>query len=221
MLTAVRLADQWTLIEENLPEDWDEVRLTLTTEQSAELERAAALLAPLGAGRSGDALVLHVRRSGAGANPAAARRLFGRLDGDRVWCRLEAGGVETSAPDAATIAGRDGRPLADQLDALLAELPADWSDALCEIEPASSAWLDRVALLCAPANPTRSRESRAFLFRCARRSGYGVSPAMARRCLERVDAEGMTGSVRVVRVLAETDAVGTQGPVFPIAGRVL
>jgi hypothetical protein len=216
----VKLADQWARIEEELPDGWTEVRLELTTEQRDELDRAAAVLGALGAGHAGDSLVLHVRRAGGGAGPQAARRLFARLDEDRIWCRLVQTGLSTEAR-AATAAHPAAVPLAAQLDGVLASLPEDWSDALCEVEPESGAWLDRVALLCAPANPTRSRDSLAFLFRCARRAGYGVSAAMARRCLERVDDEGITGSVRLLRVLSQTDPVATQGPVWRVGGRVL
>jgi hypothetical protein len=224
MLTAVKLEAQWALIEENLPADWEEVRLTLTAEQIGELDRAAAVLAPLGAGRAGDTLVLQIMRTGGGASPGAAQRLFRRLDEDRIWCSLQETAARTSDSTRAPtgdVGGEEHRKLAEQFDALLAELPQDWSDALFEIEPLSSAWLDRVALLCAPVNPTRSRESRSFLFRCAKRAGYGASAGMARRCLQRVDEEGITGEARLLQVLAETNPVGTQGPLFTIAGRVL
>ena len=49
--------------------------------------------------------------------------------------------------------------------------------------------------------------------------GYGAPPGLARRCLERMDAEGITGMVRVVDALSETDNVYTQGPVWRVAGR--
>ena len=70
----------------------------------------------------------------------------------------------------------------------------------------------RAALLCAPINPTRDPRRTGFVFRVARRAGYGVSPGMAHRCLERCDAEGITGRIRILHVLAETDNVATQGP---------
>ncbi len=89
----MKLVDQWATLETSLPDGWDDVRLTLTTEQPAELARAAQVLGPMNAGRSGDALVFHVRRAGGAAGPEAARRLFSRLDRDRVWCLLAAGEV--------------------------------------------------------------------------------------------------------------------------------
>jgi len=42
---------------------------------------------------------------------------------------------------------------------------------------------------------------------------------MVRRCLERMDAEGITGRVRVLRALSETENVATQGTVWRVAGR--
>jgi hypothetical protein len=216
----VRLVDQWETIEAGLPPEWDDVRLTLTTEQPGELGRAAHVLGPMSAGRSGDSLVVHVRRAGGASGPEAARRLFARLDRERVWCLLTAGDVREAAPrDEGAPAAAAG--LAAQWDEALAELPNDWSDLLCVLEIASSDLLPRAALLCAPINPTRDRDRVAFTFRCARRAGYGVSPAMARRCFERLDAEGIAGSVEIARVLADTRNVATQGAVWLVDGRML
>ena len=58
-------------------------------------------------------------------------------------------------------------------------------------------------------------------FRCARRFGYGASPGMVRRSLERCDEAGITGRVEVLRVLSDTRPVGTQGPVWHIGGRMV
>jgi hypothetical protein len=76
-------------------------------------------------------------------------------------------------------------------------------------------------LLCAPINPTRDASRVAFTFRCSSRSGYGVSPAMGRRCFERMDEEGITGRTSVLRVLSETDKVYTQGPMWLVGGKTL
>jgi hypothetical protein len=219
----VRLVDQWAELEATLPTGWEDVRLTLTTEQPGELARAAQVLGPMNAGRVGDALVFHVRRAGGASGPEAARRLFGRLDRDRVWCLLSAGEVHGPTPPAVERAeGTAGvAGVAAQWDTALATLPSDWSDLLCELEIESSELLPRAALLCAPLNPTRDRDSVGFVFRCARRAGYGASPAMARRCFERLDEEAIGASVAIGRVLSDTDGVATQGPVWLVGGRVL
>jgi hypothetical protein len=44
---------------------------------------------------------------------------------------------------------------------------------------------------------------------------------MARRCFERLDAERITGSVRLLRSLSDTRPVATQGPVWYVGGKVL
>ena len=50
------------------------------------------------------------------------------------------------------------------------------------------------ALLLAPTEPVaRRRQLAGFRFRVARTFGYGASPLMARRCLERLDEEGIRG----------------------------
>ena len=219
----MKLVDQWATLEANLPDGWDDVRLTLTTEQPAELARAAQVLGPMNAGRSGDSLVFHVRRAGGASGPEAARRLFSRLDRDRVWCQLAGGEVLGAAKPAAEDAdGPATKPgVAAQWDAALATLPPDWSDLLCGLELESSDLLPRAALLCAPVNPTRDPNQIGFVFRCARRTGYGVSPNMARRCFEHLDDELIPARVEIRRVLADARNVDTQGVVWPVDGRVL
>ena len=60
----------------------------------------------------------------------------------------------------------------------------------------STDYLDRAALLCAPLNPTRTDEDGLRVPRRAPLAGYGASPEMVRRCLERCDAERMRGDGR-------------------------
>jgi len=217
MLTPMKLVDQWRAIQDGLPEDWSDVRLTLTTEQLADLPRAAQVLGAINAGRIGEGLTFDVQRGGANSAQKAAH-LFQRLDEERTWCRLEASAIVSESPVSA---GRDVRPVAQTWDSDLAELPSDWSDLLCEIEIFSSALLDRTALLCAPINPTRAGSRTAFTFRCSSGAGYGVSAAMARRCFERLDNDGIEGVTRVLRVLSDTDMVYTQGPVWVMGGKML
>ncbi len=222
MLTSVKLVDQWRDVERNLPADWEEARLRIRTEQPAERGEAARILGPLGVGHVGGELSVIVRRAGGSSGPEAARRLFGYLDEARIWCILEHGVTTVSEGDAATTVSAPAEvAVAETWDAALAPLPADWSDLLCELEIDSSDLLDRAALLCAPVNPARDGDRLAFTFRCARRAGYGVSPAMARRCFERLDAEEIPARARVLRLLSETDNVGTQGAVWLVGDRSL
>lgn len=224
MLTAVRLVDQWQALERRLPPAWESVELRLRTEQPDELSEAARILGPVNVGHVGDELAFTIRRAGSAAGPETARRLFARLDAARIWCELEQGAVadaaERPAPPADVPSHAPGT-LVDQWDRALEDLPRDWSDLLCALGLESSALLPRAALLTAPINPTRDQGQVGFTFRCARRAGYGVSPAMARRCFERLDAEGIAGNVAVLRTLSDTDNVATQGAVWYVGGKVL
>ena len=67
--------------------------------------------------------------------------------------------------------------------------------------------------------PARYGGKPGFRFRVARRFGYGVSAEMARRCLERLDEEGIHGVARVLWALSDTRPVQTQGPVWHSGGR--
>ncbi|MFN8223878.1 MAG: hypothetical protein U0R50_11615 [Gaiellales bacterium] len=221
----MKLVDQWTALERRLPSSWETVTIRVRPEQADDLGRAAQLLGSVGAGRVGDELALTVVRRGGLNGPAAARRAFGRLDERRVWCELE----QVSAPSETTPVSppEDGStlpagetPLAAAWDRLLALLPPDWGVLLCRLDVDSSDLLPRVALLGAPLNPTRAGDDLAFTFRCGKTSGYGVSPAMARRCFERIDEDGIAGRVSLLRLLSEMDNVGTQGTSWIIAGRV-
>lgn len=221
MLTApMRLADQWEKLQRDLPEGWSAVRLAVRPESTAELPRVAAILGPANPGRRGEVLVITAHRGGGTSGSEAIRRLFRRLDQRRLWCGLELIAVEErpGAPERVDVPVRS--PVATW-DAAMSALPPDWSDLLCSLELDSSDYLPRAALLCSPLNPTAEGERSAFVFRVARRSGYGVSPTMARRCLERCEQEGITGRTGVLRVLSDVDDVATQGPVWYVGGRVL
>jgi len=222
MLTAVKLVDQWAAVERRLPADWETVSLRLHTEQPEELSEAARILGPMNVGRAGDTLAITVRRAGGAAGPEAARRLFGRLDQARIWCLLEQEGVTEPEPFAREPAPAKERPsLAAAWDTALDELPSDWSELLCALDIDSSALLPRAALLGAPLNPTRDHGRVGFTFRCARRTGYGVSPTMARRCFERLDGEEILGAVSVLQIVSDSDNVATQGTVFVVGGKAL
>jgi hypothetical protein len=112
--------------------------------------------------------------------------------------------------------------LASAWDAVVATLPADWSDLLCEIDLTSTDYIDQAALLMAPLNPYQTvGGTPGFQFRVARIFGYGASPGMVHRCLTRLDHAGIPGEVRVLRALSDTHPVGTQGPVWYVGGKAV
>jgi hypothetical protein len=212
----MRAADQWAQIEETLDLDWAEVRLAFTPEGS--LPEAAAVLGPMQPVRVGDELRFHVTRSDGGAE--RARNTLTRLDRKRLWGTLALIDVAAATAPAPTVAAPTAaRPLVDAWDDALASLPPGWSDLLCELELDSSDHVPRAALLGAPLNPTRVPDATALRFRVSGKRGYGVSPQMARRCFERMDAEGITGRITVLHGLSDTENADTQGPVWRLAGR--
>ncbi len=224
----MRAVDQWARIAETLPERWEEARLAFAPEDPGSLAAAAAVLAPLGPGRGLDSLRFHVRPSGGPSGVESVRNLMSRLDAKRIWGALSL--VDVQAPERESPAARSHETLAGaqaptrELVAIwedeLAKLPPDWSDLLCELELDSSDFLARAALLGAPLNPTRVPGALALRFRVGR-NGYGTSPTMTRRCFERMDAEGITGRIRSLNVLANVGNVATQGPVWRVAGRAV
>ena len=212
----MRAADQWALIEGDLGIDWDEVRLSFTPEGS--LGEAAAVLAPLQPVRVGNELRFHVARSGGATE--RTRNILQRLDGKRIWGTLSMiEVVDRREAEAAAEAPDSATSLVDAWDEAQSELPPDWSDVLCELELDSSDHLPRAALLGAPLNPTRNLDAIALRFRVSGKQGYGASPPMVRRCLERMDAEGITGRITILHSLSDTDNDVTQGPVWRLAGR--
>ena len=218
MLEPVRLADQWNRIESELPVEWADVRLNVEISDPARATRVAALLASANPGRRGDSVVLRVSRLG-GTSPHAARRLLERLDREGVGGRVELLDVQES--EAVLGPPRAAASLAGGWDRIVQRLPDDWSDLLCEVELDSSDHIAPAALELAPVNPSRYGKTRSLRFRVARVAGYGASPAMTRRCLERLDEDGIRGHVRVLRALSETDHVRTQGPVWYVEGRAV
>lgn len=213
----MRAADQWARIEEGLDEGWAEVRLSFTPEGAPS--DAAAVLGPLQPGLVGDELRFDVVRSG-GA-PERLRNILWRLDRKRIWGTLGLVEVTSAAPAAATAPEETEprRTLPEAWEDAVSELPPGWSDLLCELELDSSDHLPRAALLGAPLNPTRVPGESALRFRVSGKQGYGASPLMVRRCLERMDAEHVAGGISVVYELSDTENAATQGPVWRLAGR--
>jgi hypothetical protein len=212
----LRIANQWRAIEQGLAEGWGEARLRLTVADNAQPGRAAALLAPANATRRGTVIWINVSRVGGGAVPDLVARLFARLDREGIAGTLELADV-SQGPQP--VVQRMPPTLVEQWDKLAAELPDDWSDLWLEIELTSSDYLDRGALLLAPVNPARDGKRLAFRFRVARRFGYGASPEMFHRCLERLDGERIRGTLRILHALSDTKPVSTQGPVWYVGGR--
>jgi hypothetical protein len=211
----VTLVGQFNAIERELPERWGAAQLRLTVADDGRCDRAAALLGPVNPGRRGTQIRFAVARRGTGVGPDGIRRLLRRLDGERIGGALELVGAE-DAPDAPA---RATSKLADQWGEAIAALPPDWTDVYAEVRLDSTDFLERAALLLSPVNPARYGGPIGFRFRCAKSFGYGASAEMVTRCLERCDADGITGAVEILRALSDTFPVGTQGPVWYVGGR--
>ena len=218
MLAVVRLAAQWAEITAGLPPDFGEMRLRLRVRDEQQAARAAALLAPLLAGRSGTEIHFAATSWAGPQSEEIVSRLLDRLDREGVWGELELVSQRETPP--VEEAKSTSKPLAEQWEEELAELPPDWSDVLAEVEVTSSDHLAPAALLLSPLNPARDGERLAFHFRCSRTFGYGAAEPMVRRCLERLDEAGIPERVRVLRALSDTKPVATQGPVWYVGGKV-
>jgi hypothetical protein len=208
---------QWNKIERSLPENWADARLLITVQEERDGARAAALLGPANPGRSGKLIRFFTARRGAGIGPEAVRRLLRRLDAEGID-----GTIELVGSDEAEAAPEIARTtLVEEWDAAVAGVPADWSDMYAELELTSTDYLEHAALLLSPLNPSRYGGKPGFRFRVARRFGYGASPGMARRCLARLDEQGIPGELHVLRVLSDSKPVATQGPVWQVGGKTV
>ena len=217
MVQPMALVDQWNTIEKGLDPRWSDAQVVLALDDVAHAERAAALLAPAGPGRMGATIRFHVVSSGTGVGPEAVRRMMRRVDAEGIVGSLEL----VAASEAAAVQTIARTALAESWDAALAVLPADWSDLLCELGVTSSDHVDLAALLLSPLNPLREKAQLTFRFRVAQSFGYGASPGMVRRCLERVDEADLPSTVRVLRLMSDTHPVGTQGPVWYVDGKAV
>jgi hypothetical protein len=215
------LAERLDSILASLPTGWSSVRLVITVGQE-HADRAALILAPLAPGRSGSTFRILVDESGGeGPSVGAVRRVLERLDREVEDARLSLPGTaafQIAPPPVETPRER----LAESFDQLSQRLPEDWSDLYLELELASSADIDRAALLLGPVNPFLREGLRpAFRFRAARRFGYGAAPEMTRRSIERLDEAGIAGKLKLLRVQSDTAPVLTQGPVWREDGRAI
>ena len=219
------LADRIDELVRGLPRDWERARIELTVDEEDDADRAALLLASASPGRAGRSFTFHVAAAdhGSGTSPALAQRVLSRLDRAGIPGRVRLVEAERRAPAPAGSepAAEERATLAASWDSLLHRLPPDWSDLYAEVELDSSDFLDRGALLLAPINPARAAGHASFRFRAANRQGYGVAAGMARRAFQRLDDEGVSGRVRVLRVLSDTNAPFSQGPVWREDGRAV
>ncbi|MBW3593830.1 MAG: hypothetical protein KY396_09055 [Actinobacteria bacterium] len=225
----MKLAEQWTGVLQRLPTEWESARLTLSLADEEGANRAALILGPAAPGRAGRSFRLALDRrgrTGLGASPALVGRVLARLDEEDVEGELELVDVESRPERSEAVADVDVQSypataggLAAQWDALLETLPPDWSHLYAEVTLDSTDYVERGALLMSPTNPALFGGARGLRFRCSHAVGYGVSVGMARRCLERLDRDGITGRLRVVRVVSDARPVYTQGPVWYVGGR--
>ena len=208
------VAQQWLAIGSNLPDGWARAQLRLELRDRGAADDAAAMLGPAGPYRVGStALLFSVARDGSATSPENMIRLLRRVP----LGTLSLSGSQAAAKSPS----RTPTTLTASWDTAVAGLPGDWSDLYVEIELVSTDFIERASVLCIQCNPRRDGSRAALRFRAARKSGYGVSPEMARRCLERCDAESIRGSVSVLRALSGSRHVGTQGPVWLAGGKTL
>jgi hypothetical protein len=216
----VPLADDFRASLRTLPDDWSEARFTLLFEDEHRAGRAAALLGVINAVRRGNEVRFSVTRHGPGPTPETVTRALRRIDRERLGGEVKL--VSTATTGAEPVAeSRTRRSLAAAWEAEDEKLPPDWSDLYAEVELTSTDYLDGAALRLAPLNPSRVDTRPALRFRVARSFGYGASPQMVRRCLERLDEAGITGELRILYVLSDTKPVATQGPVWYVGGKVV
>jgi hypothetical protein len=211
----VSIAQQWNAIGSNLPEGWSRAQLRLELKDRTAADGAAAMLGPAGPYRAAPTVLLFtVARDGSATSPDNLFRLLRKVPGGTL-------SLSGSQAAAQAVAERVISTLTASWDAAIAGLPSDWSDLVAEVQFTSSDFIERAAVLCIQCNPRRDGRRSAFRFRCARRKGYGVSAEMARRCLERCDAETIRGSVSILRVLSGSRHVGSQGPVWLAGGKTI
>jgi len=211
----VSVAQQWNAIGSNLPETWARATLRLELRDRDAADDAAALLGPAGPYRAEPTVLLFdVARDGSATSPDNIVRLLRRIHSGT----LTLSGSQAAPQRTAT---RPVSALTEAWDTAIGSLPPDWSDLFAEFDLPSTDYVERAAVLCVEMNPRRDGKRAAMRFRCARSKGYGVAPEMARRCFERCDAEGIHGTVTILRVLSDTRHVATQGPVWISSGQTL
>src|SRR5436305_13915920 len=134
---------------------------------------------------------------GGNAGEDRVRSLLHRVEVERIQGDLELVGATASTAESPLAR----QSTAAQWDEAVASLPPDWSDAFVEIELPSTDYVEPGALCLSPLNPLRSGAQPVFRFRVARLFGYGGSPEMARRGVERLAEAWMTGTLSFLNVL--------------------
>jgi hypothetical protein len=211
----VSVAAQWKAIGSELPSGWTQARLRLALTDRATTDRAAAMLGPAGAYRAAPTVLLFdVARDGSATSPDNLARLLRKVPNGA----LSLSGSKAEQQDTPQ---REITLLTASWDRAVAGLPADWSDLYIELNLTSTDFIEPAAVLCIQCNPRRDGTRAALRFRAARVQGYGVSPQMARRCLERCDAARIEGSVMILRAVSGSRHVATQGPVWLENGKTL
>jgi hypothetical protein len=211
------LVGQFRALTSDLPADWRSAGFRLTVDDERDAARASALLGPTNPGRRGRVINFAAATRGAGVGPDRIVGLLRRLDAEGIDGELAL--VEVAESPTAVA---DARPsLAGAWDEAGATLPPDWSDLYAEVELTSTDHIEPGALRLSPLNPTRPDERPLFRFRAARKFGYGGSPEMVRRCLERLDEARIRGELRILHVLSDSYPAKTQGPVWYEAGKVI
>jgi len=211
----VTVAEQWKALGSKLPDGWARAQLRLELRDKDAADKAAGMLGPTGAYRAAPTVFLfNVARDGTATSPDNLTRLLRYVPVGT----LSLSGSQAAAPATVT---REVEALTSAWDKAIAGLPPDWSDLFAEVQLTSTDFVERSAVLLVQCNPRRDGDRAALRFRCARKVGYGVSPEMARRCLERCDEEKIRGSVVVLRVLSGSRHVATQGPVWLADGLTL
>ena len=211
------LVGQWRELEIALPDGWVSVSAQLEILDPGVAAQAAALLGPAGPYRAGTTLRFSSARDGSAQGPDGIARLLRRLDDAGIGGTLTALGSEK----AVARVEREVTPLVDSWDTMVADLPADWSDLVAEVRLLSTDYVEHAAVHCIQMNPRRVGDSATLRFRAAHHAGYGVAPQMARRCLERCDADDIRGSIALLRVLSDTHLASTQGPVWNLGGQTV
>ena len=211
------LVEQFRRLSTSLPEGWQSARLRLIVADERDSAKAAALLGPTNPGQRGKVINFATARGGAGVGPDGIRDLLRRLDTDGIQGELELVGVE----EASTVTDSERPSVAAAWDEAVTTLPPDWSDLYAEIELTSSDYIEPGALRLSPLSPTRPDARPLFRFRAARKFGYGGSPEMVRRSLERLDEAGIRGELRILNVISDSYPQKTQGPVWYAGGKVI